>query len=218
MLRTNMNITTASFTEFSEALVRRLQQPLPGETAHQTMATGSRVRFKVQPNERTRQSAVLILFYPYKGEIILPLILRPKYEGVHGGQMAFPGGRMERTDKSLIHTALREAQEEIGIKASDVKVLGSLTKLFIPPSNFWVLPVVGTLNYRPDFYPDPIEVDMIFEVGLQEMMDRGILGTEQREARGVIFDAPYYLLQENKVWGATAMMIAELLAVVAGSE
>ncbi|MFT4033803.1 MAG: CoA pyrophosphatase, partial [Siphonobacter sp.] len=123
---------TATFTEFSEHLSQRLQEPLPGELAHQKMAAGSRLRYKVQPNERTRQSAVLILFYPYLGDIYTPLILRPKYEGVHGGQMAFPGGRMERTDKGLIHTALREAQEEIGIKASDVKVLGSLTKLYIP--------------------------------------------------------------------------------------
>lgn len=209
-----MNLTTATFSEFSQSLSQRLQEPLPGELAHQKMASGSRTRFKIQPNERTRQSAVLILFYQYLGNIYLPLILRPKYEGVHGGQMAFPGGRMERTDKSLIHTALREAQEEIGIKASDVKILGSLTKLYIPPSNFWVLPVVGTLPYRPDFYPDPVEVDMIFEVELMEMMNEGILGTEKRESKGFVFDAPYYLLQENKVWGATAMMIAELLVVV----
>ncbi|MFT4031826.1 MAG: CoA pyrophosphatase, partial [Siphonobacter sp.] len=114
--------------------------------------------------------------------------------------------------------ALREAQEEIGIKASDVKVLGSLTKLYIPPSNFWVLPVIGTLNYRPDFYPDPIEVDTIFEVDLQEIMNETILGIEQRESKGFTFDAPYYLLQQNHVWGATAMMIAELLMVIREAE
>ncbi len=209
-----MNLATATFSEFSTSLSQRLQEPLPGELAHQKMAAGGKARIKMQPNERTRQSAVLILFYEYLGNLYLPLILRPKYEGVHGGQMAFPGGRMERTDKSLIHTALREAQEEIGIKASDVKILGSLTKLYIPPSNFWVLPVIGTLSYRPDFYPDPVEVDMILEVELQEMMNEGVLGTEKRESKGLIFDAPFYLLQDQKVWGATAMMIAELLVVL----
>ena len=73
-----------------------------------------------KPNEKTRKSAILILFYHYQNELYIPLILRPKYDGVHGGQMAFPGGRMEKTDQSLIFTALREAQEEIGIKVCSI--------------------------------------------------------------------------------------------------
>ncbi|MFN3382641.1 MAG: NUDIX hydrolase, partial [Runella zeae] len=125
-----------------------------------------------------------------------------------------PGGRYEKTDENLIRTALREAQEEIGIKAADVKVLGTLTELFIPPSNFFVLPVIGKLAYKPDFYPDPREVEAIVEVSLEELKDEKIIGATQLEVRGMTVDAPFYDIQGHKVWGATAMMISELLTVL----
>ncbi|GAA4467559.1 CoA pyrophosphatase [Nibrella saemangeumensis] len=203
-----------SFTTFTEALHRNLQEPLPGEAAHRKMASASRMRQMLKPNERTRKSAILIVFYPYQGSIYMPLILRPIYDGVHAGQMAFPGGRMERTDRSLIQTALREAQEEIGIRVTDVRVLGTLTELYIPPSNFFVLPVVGILPYRPDFYPDPREVDRVVEVELHTLMDESIIGINEIEVRGTTIDAPFYQIQEFRVWGATAMMISELLMVI----
>ncbi|MFN8343408.1 MAG: CoA pyrophosphatase [Spirosomataceae bacterium] len=205
------------FHEFINHLQIQLRQPLPGPEAHLKMASASRLRLKTQPNEKTRRSAVLILFYPYRDQILVPLILRPKYDGVHAGQMAFPGGRYEKTDENLIRTALREAQEEIGIKASDVRVLGQLTELFIPPSNFFVLPVIGKLSYRPDFYPDPREVEAVLEVSLDEMMDERIVGSTVLDVRGVTIDAPFYDIQGHKVWGATAMMISELLTIIGSS-
>lgn len=207
-------MTATAFTAFTDKLNHQLQQPLPGEAAHRLMAASSRYRTNVRPNERTRKSAVLILFYPYQNTLWLPLILRPQYDGVHAGQMAFPGGRAERTDRDLIQTALREAQEEIGIRVTDVRVLGPLTELFIPPSNFFVLPVVGVMNHRPDFYPDPHEVDQVIEVSLDNLMDTTIVGDSQIEVRGSLVDAPYYQIQEFRVWGATAMMISELLMVI----
>ncbi|GAB3941371.1 CoA pyrophosphatase [Spirosoma harenae] len=203
-----------SFHTFTEHLRQRLQQPLPGEVAHQKMASTARYRLGIKPNERTRRSAVLICFYPYQNSIYLPLILRPQYDGVHAGQMAFPGGRMERFDENLTRTALREAQEEVGIRVSDVKVLGLLTELFIPPSNFYVQPVVGMLPYRPDFYPDPREVEAVIEVDLDTLIDETIIGDSQIEVRGVLVDAPFYQIQGHRVWGATAMMISELLMVL----
>jgi 8-oxo-dGTP pyrophosphatase MutT (NUDIX family) len=206
-----------NFAAFTDALQRRLQQPLPGEAAHLRMMAGSRLRLSIKPNEKTRRSAVLILFYPHRGEIYLPLILRPLYDGVHAGQMAFPGGRMERTDENLVRTALRESQEEIGIRVSDVRVLGQLTELFIPPSNFFVQPVIGVINHRPDFYPDPREVEQVVEVQLETLLDETIVGDTQIDVRGVMIDAPFFQIQNHKVWGATAMMISELLAVISES-
>ncbi|CCH53283.1 NUDIX hydrolase [Fibrisoma limi BUZ 3] len=203
-----------SFHTFTDTLRQRLQEPLPGEVAHSKMAAASRYRLGIKPNERTRRSAVLICFYPYRGSIYLPLILRPQYDGVHAGQMAFPGGRMERFDENLTRTALREAQEEIGIRVSDVTVLGHLTELFIPPSNFYVLPVIGTLPYRPDFYPDPREVEAVVEVDLDTLLDETIVGDSQVEVRGMTVDAPFYQIENYRVWGATAMMISELLMVI----
>lgn len=203
-----------TFHSFTEDLRRRLQKPLPGEMAHQKMASTARYRLGVKPNERTRRSAILICFYPYQHSIYLPLILRPQYDGVHAGQMAFPGGRMERIDENLTRTALREAQEEVGIRVSDVKVLGLLTELYIPPSNFYVQPVVGVLPYRPDFYPDPREVEAVVEVDLNTLLDETIVGDSQIEVRGLLVDAPFYQIQGYRVWGATAMMISELLMVL----
>ncbi len=205
-----------SFQVFSERLRQRLQQPLPGEAAHRKMASSARTRLGIKPNERTRRSAVLLCFYPYQQSIYVPLILRPQYDGVHAGQMAFPGGRMERFDENLTRTALREAQEEVGIRVSDVTVLGLLTELFIPPSNFYVQPVVGILPYRPDFYPDPREVEDIVEVDLDTLLDETIVGDSKIEVRGMTVDAPFYQIQGHRVWGATAMMISELLVVLDG--
>jgi 8-oxo-dGTP pyrophosphatase MutT (NUDIX family) len=203
------------FTLFIEKLKIRLQQPLPGLIAHGLMASETRLRLTMpSPNERTRESAVLILFYPYENKVFIPLILRPQYDGVHGGQMAFPGGRAEKEDESLIRTALREAQEEIGVRVSDVNILGKLTKLFIPPSNFYVQPVVGFMNHRPDFYPDPREVDKVIEIPLAEINNPKIIGRKVLKVRGVEIDTPFYDILETTVWGATAMMISELIMIV----
>jgi len=203
-----------TFHSFTEDLRQRLRQPLPGEAAHAKMASEARYRLGIRPNERTRRSAVLICFYPHKNSIYLPLILRPQYDGVHAGQMAFAGGRAEPFDENLTRTALREAQEEIGIRVSDVKVLGLLTELFIPPSNFYVQPVVGVLPYRPDFYPDPREVEAVVEVELDTLLDETIVGDSKIEVRGITVDAPFYQIEGYRVWGATAMMISELLMVL----
>jgi 8-oxo-dGTP pyrophosphatase MutT (NUDIX family) len=203
------------FTTFIDKLNQRLQQPLPGLTAHNIMASETRLKLKMpSPNERTRESAVLILFYPSENQVFMPLILRPQYDGVHGGQMAFPGGRAEKEDENLIRTALREAQEEIGVRVSDVKVLGKLTKLFIPPSNFYVQPVVGYMTRKPDFYPDPREVDKVIEIALEDLKKPEIVGRKTLNVRGVEVDTPFYDILETTVWGATAMMISELLMVI----
>ncbi len=203
------------FQTFIEILQKQLQEPLPGVVSHAKMAPSNRLENELKPNDRTRRSAVLILFYPHQNQVYLPLILRPKYDGVHAGQMAFPGGRYETIDRDLVQTALREAQEEIGIKAADVVVLGQLSEIYIPPSNFLALPVVGFLPYRPDYYPDSREVETVFEVNINEMNDEKIIGTMTMNVRNVEITAPYYDIQSNKIWGATAVMISELLDVVA---
>ena len=160
------------FVNFIEKLKTRLNEPLPGSSAHDKMASETRLKLKMpSPNEKTRESAVLILFYPSDNQVFIPLILRPQYDGVHGGQMAFPGGRAEKEDENLIRTALREAQEEIGVRVSDVTILGKLTKLYIPPSNFYVQPVVGFMARRPDFFPDPREVDKVIEIALTDVQN-----------------------------------------------
>ena len=210
-------MTIGSFQSFINQLTQNLKNPLPGESAHRVMQATSSLRLSFKPNVKTRKSAVLILFYPYQNEIHFPLILRPAYDGVHSGQVAFPGGRYELSDENLIRTALREAQEEIGLRLTDVKILGTLTELFIPPSNFHVLPVVASMPYRPDFYPDPREVEDIFEIKFSEISDTNIIGFSDIQVRGENVHAPHYEIQGYKIWGATAMMISELLTVISAT-
>ncbi len=204
-----------NFAEFTKTLNTHLaQQPLPGHEGIVQKMSPNRLRLKAEPNENTRKSAVLMVFYPKGEDIFLPLILRPQYDGVHGGQMAFPGGRVELKDKDIQATALREAQEEIGIKATDVKIISNLTELFIPPSNLFCQPVMGLLPYRPDFYPDEREVANIFEVSINEILDPAIVQIRTVESRGSRFETPCFVIQDQVVWGATALMIAELVEVL----
>ncbi|WP_238804567.1 NUDIX hydrolase [Emticicia aquatica] len=204
-----------NFAEFTKNITNRLtEKALPGHENIVQKMSPNRLRLKAEPNEKTRRSAILMMFYPKGDDIFMPLILRPQYDGVHGGQMAFPGGRVELKDKNIQATALREAQEEIGIKATDVKIIQNLTELYIPPSNLYCQPVLGYLPYRPDFYPDEREVAGVFEVTISEILDPSIVQVRTVETRGIKFETPCFVIQEQIVWGATALMIAELIEVL----
>jgi len=202
------------FSLFIEKLNTNLKKPLPGETAHMMMEAFSAAYLGAWPTEQTRKSAVLMLLYPQRNEIYFPLILRNSYDGFHSGEVSFPGGRYEQTDEDLIQTALREAQEEIGVQADDVKILGTLTEIYIGPSDFLVLPVVGYLPYRPDLLPDRREVGQIFEEKLNYFSDPTTVGCAEIRIPGDVVLTPYYKLKDHKAWGATAKMICELLTVL----
>jgi 8-oxo-dGTP pyrophosphatase MutT (NUDIX family) len=202
---------------FFERIKERLKQALPGSAAQAKMASTLRstLRLPAQPNEHTRSSAVLILFYPFENMIHIPLMVRPVYKGVHSGQVSLPGGRKEEGDVTLTETALREAKEEIGIIPQEVEVLGTLSELYVPASNHLVLPIVGAASKRPDFKPDPYEVDRLLEVPLDELQDVTRIGSKEIVVRdNITIQAPYYDLQGQTVWGATAMIISELNAIL----
>lgn len=202
------------FSLLLEKLTENLKKPLPGETAHMMMEAFSASYLGVRPTEQTRKSAVLLLIYPFKDEIYFPLILRNSYDGFHSGEVGFPGGRYEQTDQDLIQTALREANEEIGLCSEDVKILGTLSEIYIGPSDFLVLPVVGYIPYRPHFMPDPREVQQILEAKLTYFSDPKIIGCAKIRIPGDVVLTPYYELNGHKAWGATAKMIRELLTII----
>lgn len=202
------------FEPFVNSLSSKLKGPLPGVEFQRKFMHEERLLSHIQPNETTRQSAVLVAFYPSDGEVFLPLILRPAYDGTHGGQMALPGGKMEYADENLVRTALREAQEEIGVKAMDVNIIGELTDVFIPVSNFIVKPIVGYLDYKPDFFPDKREVEKIIEVKFSEFLkleNKGIRSITVGKRNLVV---PGFDIQNQWVWGATALIINEIVEVV----
>ncbi len=198
--------------EFLTELRRALTGPLPGPGAQIRMASTRRTtHFKnTGPDEKTRRAGVVILFYDMDGQIRFPLIRRTEDGTVHSGQVALPGGTFDPADGSILQTALRECYEEIGIPARSVEVLGQLSDLYIPPSNFLVTPVVGLLTGPPTFVPDPREVARIIEAGVDEVRDP----TRIKETERFGFTVPYFDIQNEVVWGATAMILSELTALL----
>lgn len=165
-------------------------------------------------NGNPRDSAVLVLFFPSDEKIKLILMKRPTDRSIHSGQVAFPGGKVEDDDHDYIQTALREASEEVNVNPADVTVVGALSKLHIPPSNFDVYPIVGYTSERPNFIGND-EVDKILEIELEQLADPGTKTTRTIQHRlGKLVDVPCYYIQEEVIWGATAMMLGELLTIL----
>jgi len=158
------------------------------------------------------KAGVMALFYPNKQDITnLVLILRKTYKGVHSNQVGFPGGRVENFDKNLKHTALRETEEEVGVPKTEVEVIKKLTKLYIPPSNFWVHPYVGLMNRTPNLIPQQSEVEKILEVDLEDFLDeKNLISKELSTSYAKNIQVPAFSLNGHVVWGATAMMLSEL--------
>lgn len=203
-------------SDFIEKLTNRIQQPLPGLDAQMRMSPPIRGRNVVVP-ENARQAAVLVCLYPHEEQWHLALMKRVVDGSVHSGQISFPGGTAESYDLNFTHTALREAEEEVGIVQHEVQVLGPLTEIYIPPSNFMVYPFLAHVPHRPHFVIDPKEVDSIVEVPLTELLSKEIAGRKSVPMSGktdVRMEVPIYTLQGNVIWGATAMMLSELIGVL----
>lgn len=168
-----------------------------------------------RPAERTgeaRLGGVLALLYYKNDELYLVLTRRRDDLNSHAGQISFPGGRREG-EETLLMTALRETEEEIGIAPGSLEVLGHLTTLYIPPSDYKVHPYVAWYNNggQPSFFPSADEVAEIIEVPLRHFLDPAVRCEEPWEFRGNLISVPYYRVGSYKIWGATAMMISEFI-------
>lgn len=205
------------FTDFIKELNLRLLEPLPGQEAHLPLSSLRRIRemFKNQDISKAKKSAVLILFYlDDNRDIMTILIQRPTYNGVHSGQIAFPGGKFEEYDADLIQTALRESREEVGIDPENVTVLGSLTELYIPPSQLTLLPVVGYQQGQPKIVTDPNEVAGVITISIKEILDPLSI-QQKRVSVGSWSDmVPCFYIRGNVIWGATAMILNELKMIL----
>lgn len=160
-----------------------------------------------------KQSAVLILLFPEKEKLKAVFIQRAEYEGIHSGQIAFPGGKKEVYDVDFKATALREVQEEIGVEPHEVEIIGQLTDLFIPPSNFLVKVFVGYCDQKPQYLLEFNEVQSVFEVDLDDFLNDSAISEKEFHAKALNSSvlAPYYLVNNFEIWGATAMITSELL-------
>lgn len=199
---------------FPEWLRKRLQNPLPGWDAQAKMRPESdEKRYPIPPNPK--KSSVLILIYPENQDYHLLLIERSKGGGVHSGQMAFPGGKEEKEDKSPADTALREACEEVHLHRETVELLGRLTSLYIPVSDFEVRPFVAFSEITPQVSPSPAEVAQIVPFSFRRHFpNKAIEQIPLGLIPGLVITSPSYRINEKYfVWGATAMILSELEAL-----
>ena len=192
-----------------------MQKPLPGKISHQKLMPETRKKELVTaPVSAPKKSAVLFLLYPVNNVPFTVLIKRAVDGGVHSNQIAFPGGSFEESDNNFINTALRESYEELNIIPDNVNVLGQLSKLYIPPSNFDVFPVVGYSNVRPGFKANE-EVQEIFEIDIRRFFSSENFQYKTIKYRtGENIEVPCYYIKNQIIWGATAMIISEFKDVV----
>lgn len=204
--------------DLAEALGRRLAEPLPGLDAQLRMAPQPRSGW--DPSripDGLRDAAALVLIYPGEGRAYLPLTVRSGGLRNHTGQVSLPGGGVD-AGETIERAALREAAEEIGIDPASVRLLGRLTRLHIPISGYLLHPIVGVVETRPRFVPDEREVARLMEIALDRLLEPDAVRREWRslvrDGKAVEVDVPYFDLDGEKVWGATAMILAEFVAVV----
>jgi len=201
------------FIEFLEQLKQNLALKKPGEWAQKLMMPEGRI---ISPphNKQPVPSAVLIALYEKNKEIFFPVIRRPVYNGHHSGQIGFPGGKFETIDINLTNTAIREAHEEIGININELVVIGSLSDLYIPITNMHVTPILGYLKTPPNYISDSFEVDEIFNINVNDLLLQSNKVNEKWNLRGSEVNVPFYYIQQQKIWGATAMILSELEQVL----
>ena len=204
--------TQYAVEKFIEKLEQALTLPnFDWRAAQERMGIGGRVygRPSHLPGEG-RRGAVMMLFYPKDSVPTVAYTLRPKSLRDHSGQVSFPGGKIDG-DETPREAALREIDEELAVKSEDVQIIGRLSKLYIPPSDFHVDPFVGWCDVRPNFRPNPSEVAQLIEAPLPLLLDPATTQRERREFRGREFDVPYFAVGGQKIWGATALMTGEFL-------
>jgi len=204
-----------NFSDFGKQVLKIKNLPLPGEPSHYLMEPELRKEWRNAHDPmllKPKMAAVFALFYPDKdGGTKLLLILRVSYKGVHSNQIGFPGGKVEAQDRDLLHTALRETYEEVGVPPDDVHLLKQLTRLYIPPSNFLVQPFMGMVEQPPIFKIQEDEVASLIEVSLGDFLEDDNRVTQNITASyAENMLVPAFKLNGYVVWGATAMMLNEI--------
>ncbi|MBN1651000.1 MAG: CoA pyrophosphatase [Bacteroidales bacterium] len=195
-----------------------LKQELPGWKSHIKLAPMERLESIRNQHIKTdsKQSAVLLILFKENDQIKILFILRSEYDGAHSGQISFPGGQKELADADLRATAVRETFEEIGLIFKTEELLGKLSDLYIPNSNFIVSPYVTYFDCNlAHLKPDPVEVQQIFKIALSDLMDEHSIKISEVLARGKqSLKAPCFCIDSLKIWGATAMILNELLDIL----
>jgi 8-oxo-dGTP pyrophosphatase MutT (NUDIX family) len=195
-------------------LCQRLDGQLPGPPAQVTMSPRSRIGWQpgVLP-DGCRHAAALVLIYPIEGRSHLLLTRRRHNLAEHGGQVSLPGGEVD-AEESNVQAALRETEEEVGVSRKHVEVVGKLTPLHIPVSRFILHPIVGHAGQRPAVTPSENEVARVIEPSLASLASPSNWSHRRSEGPGAPSEVPFFAVDDLEVWGATAMVLAELLTLL----
>ncbi len=204
--------------KFKYWLQNRLESSLPGENAQYKLAPLKRKEEEVfarDSNIPPRPSSVMMILYPLNSKTHVPMIVRNEYKGVHSGQVALPGGKYENDDEDIMFTAIRETNEEINVNISRHEVIGKLSHLFVPVSNFIIHPYIAWLDQKPNFVPDQTEVQSVLEVPLKYLANpKNITSRSIETASGFKINAPGIPIENHFLWGATAMMMSEFFTLI----
>lgn len=200
----------------STQIKEKLSGKLPGAKAHLGLAPLSRkaaLEKEIIPPATAQKSAVMILFFEKAEKLHVIYIRRSMYVGIHAAQIAFPGGRYDETDLDLQETAFREIEEEIGIHRSKIELLGKISPIYVPPSNFLISVFVGFLHETPVYLPDEREVGEIIELDVDELLLPNAVQEKSFyiPSSGETVTAPCFATSKCDIWGASAMVTNELL-------
>lgn len=190
------------------------QSPLPSWKAHQPLAPEGRINLSENEilSNKPKLASVLLMLYKENNQIKFPLIIRNEYEGTHSAQISFPGGKKE-PNENIEQAALRETFEEIGINKNQIKLIKKLSNLYIPVSNFYVHPFIGKIEKIPNFKIDKKEVKELLICNLDDLINTNIENQQIKIKNNTIF-TPCFKIQNQIVWGATAMILNEFKEMV----
>lgn len=192
---------------------------LPGGEAHRKMLPpGRHLKTPDREKELVKLSSVLVLLFPDAEKLFVCLMKRPKSMKYHPGQISFPGGQVEKEDRSAEMTALREAEEEVGIDPASVEILGKLSDLYVEVSRFSIQPFLAWTNQKPDFRINSEEVESLVLFPLSDFVNcETILETPMQTISGIL-QVKYYPFDSEIIWGATAMILSELIEILKRTE
>ena len=209
------SLSGIDFEETINLIRKRLSGPMPGFKTQLIMAPVPRPGTSPinAVDNFCSKAGILILLYPISGVPFLVLTRRTECVESHKGQISLPGGRQEPAE-TIQQTALREMAEELGVSVESFKILGSLTPLYIPSSNYCIYPTVAYSVERPVFHPSREEVAEVIEVSLDHLLNPENARREIRKLKSEKIEVPYFFCEGHKIWGATAMVLAEFVEIV----